>query len=177
MQYRCVGRPNHISVPKSRDLSRTPRFWAWSPWLNFAARDKSREPKSPWFWEISPKNEKIPYFCPKSYNFCQKNTKNSHSNLQTKTFSKKVRDFSKILRSFACDFRDFGGVFLFVIFVIFWLKSRDFQEKSFGNTGRHIVWMYGFVDILIFEKYLWKLWLKISSLIFKIFIVSPPNQF
>ena len=129
-----------FSVLKSRDLSRTPRFWAWSPWLNFAARDKSREPKSPWFWEISAKNEKIPYFCPKSYNFCQKNIKNSHSNLQTKTFSKKVRDFSEILRSFACDFRDFGGVFLFVIFVIFWLKSRDFQEKSFGNTDLGTIW-------------------------------------
>ena len=56
-------------------------------------------------------------------------------NLQTKTFSKKVSDFSEILRSFACDFRDFGCIFLFVIFVIFWIKSRDFQEKSFGNTG------------------------------------------
>ena len=40
-----------------------------------------------------------------------------------------------ILRSFARDFRDFWGVFWLEIFVIFALKSRDFQEKSSANTA------------------------------------------
>ena len=39
------------------------------------------------------------------------------------------------MRSFARDFREFWGVFWLKIFVIFGLKSRDFQEKSSANAG------------------------------------------
>ena len=59
-------------------------------------------------------------------------------------------------------FSPFFWAFGLVFFVIFGPKVRDFYDKSSGNTdssrrvvdNRHIVWMYGFVDILIFEKYL-----------------------
>ena len=86
-------------------------------------RDKillSWQVTSPWFLEIPRKMGKTRYFP-------QKYQKFSH-------FFKKIRDFSAILRFIARDYRDFLGVFLHVIFVTFLPWSRDFQEKSFGNT-------------------------------------------
>ena len=99
------------SVPKSRDFGH-------------GLRDKillSWQVTSPWFLEIPRKMGKTHYFSQKYQNF-------SH-------FFKKIRDFSAILRFIARDYSDFLGVFLLVIFVTFLPWSRDFQEKSFGNTG------------------------------------------
>ena len=86
-------------------------------------RDKillSWQVTSPWFLEIPRKMGKTHYFSQKYQNF-------SH-------FFKKIRDFSAILRFIARDYSDFLVVFLLVIFVTFLPWSRDFQEKSFGNT-------------------------------------------
>ena len=88
-------------------------------------RDKillSWQVTSPWFLEIPRKMGKTHYFSQKYQNF-------SH-------FFKKIRDFSAILRFIARDYSDFLGVFLLVIFVNFFPWSRDFQEKSFGNTAK-----------------------------------------
>ena len=73
---------------------------------------------------------KFPKKLGKSSNFAQKVIKKPKINSDQNFF----RDFSAILRSFARDFCDFWGVFWLEIFVIFGLKSRDFQEKSSANT-------------------------------------------
>ena len=74
-----------------------------------------------------PKNWGNPLILLKKLSFLSQKTKNK---FRPNFFC----DFSAILRSFARDFRDFWGVFWLKIFVIFGLKSRDFQEKSSANT-------------------------------------------
>ena len=77
---------------------------------------------------------KFPKKLGKSSNFAQKVVISVTKNQKINSDQNFFRDFSTILRSFARDFRDFWGVFWLEIFVIFGLKSRDFQEKSSANT-------------------------------------------
>ena len=62
-----------ISVPKSRDLSRIPRFWAWSPWQNFALVTSHESV----IFGNSQKNGKNPLFFPKIPKFFTLFQKNS----------------------------------------------------------------------------------------------------
>ena len=102
--------PNLVIYHEFRDFGHGPRDKILLSW----------QVTSPWFLEIPRKMGKTHYFSQKYQNF-------SH-------FFKKIRDFSAILRFIARDYSDFLGVFLLVIFVTFLPWSRDFQEKSFGNT-------------------------------------------
>ena len=106
--------------------------------INHEIRDFELDPRDKNFCSVTSHEPlkvrdfgKFPKKLEKSSNFAQKViisvTKKPKINSDQNFF----HDFSAILRSFTRDFRDFW----LKIFVIFGLKSRDFQEKSSANTA------------------------------------------